>query len=67
MLDNGVALDGAADHGVSEAIYLRDLDGNGLELYWDRPRELWPRSTSGELAMGTEPLNVAELLKLAQR
>lgn len=66
VIDNGVALDGAADHGVSEAIYLRDPDGNGLELYWDRPQEAWPRSASGELAMGTERLNVAELLKLAE-
>lgn len=67
VIDNGVALDGAADHGVSEAIYLRDPDGNGLELYWDRPQESWPRSASGELAMGTEPLNVTELVMLARR
>jgi catechol 2,3-dioxygenase len=65
LLDKGVSLDGAADHGVSEAVYLRDPDGNGLELYWDRPQEEWPRSASGELAMGTDPLNLAELLQLA--
>ena len=55
-------LDGAADHGVSEALYLRDPDGNGVELTRDRPREAWPRTASGELAMGTEPLDVAALL-----
>lgn len=65
LLDKGVSLDGAADHGVSQAVYLRDPDGNGLELYWDRPQEEWPRSASGELAMGTDPLNLAELLQLA--
>lgn len=65
LLDKGVSLDGAADHGVSEAVYLRDPDGNGLELYWDRPQEEWPRSASGELAMGTDPLSLAELLQLA--
>lgn len=46
----GVAIDGAADHGVSEALYLRDPDGNGLELYWDRPEAEWPRTAKGELA-----------------
>lgn len=56
-------LDGAADHGVSEALYLRDPDGNGVELYWDRPQEQWPRTAAGELAMGTRALDLAALLK----
>ena len=47
MLDAGVALDGASDHGVSEALYLRDPDENGVELYWDRPPEAWPRDKDG--------------------
>ena len=58
----GVRLDGAADHGVSEALYLRDPDGNGLELYWDRPRAQWPRTPDGALVMKTERLDVAALL-----
>jgi catechol 2,3-dioxygenase len=62
VLEAGVPLDGASDHGVSEALYLSDPDGNGIELYWDRPREAWPRSEGGEIAMGTEPLNVRDLL-----
>jgi catechol 2,3-dioxygenase len=57
----GIPLEGAADHGVSLALYLRDPDGNGVELYWDRPSEEWPRSPSGEIAMRTEPLDLAEL------
>ena len=48
----GIPLDGASDHGVSEALYLRDPDGNGVELYWDRPEALWPRNPDGTLAMG---------------
>lgn len=59
----GVALDGASDHGVSEALYLRDPDQNGLELYWDRPREHWPRAADGSLAMTTRPLDVEGLLR----
>jgi catechol 2,3-dioxygenase len=59
----GVALDGASDHGVSEALYLRDPDDNGIELYWDRPRELWPRAADGGIDMFTRPLDVRELLK----
>jgi catechol 2,3-dioxygenase len=59
----GVELDGAADHGVSEAIYLRDPDGNGVELYRDRPPEEWPRTPDGELAMFTRQLDLAGLLK----
>ena len=58
----GIEIDGASDHGVSEAIYLRDPDGNGVELYWDRPREQWPRSERGELAMYTRPLDLESLL-----
>lgn len=57
-----IELDGAADHGVSEALYLRDPDGNGLELYWDRPKEKWPRTPEGELAMFTRQLNFDSLL-----
>ena len=59
----GVTLEGASDHGVSEALYLSDPDGNGVELYWDRPREAWPRSSpDGELAMYTRPLDLHALL-----
>jgi catechol 2,3-dioxygenase len=59
----GIELDGAADHGVSEALYLRDPDDNGVELYWDRPPELWPRSAAGALAMYTRPLDLENLLR----
>lgn len=59
----GLALDGAADHGVSEAVYLRDPDRNGVELYWDRPQTEWPRSSDGELAMFTHPLDLDSLLR----
>lgn len=62
VLRAGIPLQGASDHGVSEAIYLRDPDGNGVELYWDRPKEQWPRTPEGELAMGTAPLDLDELL-----
>ncbi len=62
VLEAGIPLDGASDHGVSEAIYLRDPDGNGVELYRDRPREEWPRAADGTIAMGTWPLDLAELL-----
>lgn len=58
----GISLEGASDHGVSEALYLRDPDGNGVELYWDRPIEQWPRSATGELKMVTEPLDLESLL-----
>ncbi|MFZ5493725.1 MAG: VOC family protein [Verrucomicrobiota bacterium] len=58
----GIPLDGASDHGVSEALYLRDPDQNGVELYWDRPEKAWPRTPSGELAMATAPLNLESLL-----
>jgi catechol 2,3-dioxygenase len=59
----GITLDGAADHGVSEALYLRDPDDNGVELYWDRPQDQWPRTPDGQLAMFTRPLDVASLLR----
>jgi len=59
----GISLSGASDHGVSEALYLNDPDGNGVELYWDRPREEWPLAPGGEeLAMVTEPLDLRDLL-----
>ena len=57
-----VPLEGASDHGVSEAIYLRDPDQNGLELCWDRPAAQWPRTTDGRLTMVTRPLDLADLL-----
>ncbi len=61
--DAGIRLDGAADHGVSEALYLHDPDGNGVELYWDRPRESWPRTPDGAgVALVTLPLDVRGLL-----
>lgn len=62
----GIRIDGAADHGVSEAIYLRDPDGNGVELHRDRPREEWPRDEDGALAMTTRPLDLADLLQHAE-
>jgi catechol 2,3-dioxygenase len=58
----GIALDGAADHGVSEALYLRDPDENGVELYWDRPESEWPRTAGGTLRMFTRRLNLESLL-----
>ncbi|MFL5930304.1 MAG: VOC family protein [Gaiellaceae bacterium] len=62
VVEAGVPLSGASDHGVSEAIYLRDPDDNGIELYRDRPREDWPRSADGELTMFTRPLDLQALL-----
>ena len=59
----GIALDGASDHGVSEALYLRDPDENGVELYWDRPRSEWPKSSEGGIQMYTHRLDLAALLK----
>jgi catechol 2,3-dioxygenase len=59
-----ITLDGAADHGVSEALYLRDPDENGVELYWDRPKEEWPHDASGGLAMFTKALDIDQLLAL---
>jgi catechol 2,3-dioxygenase len=58
-----IPLDGASDHGVSEALYLRDPDQNGIELYWDRPEEAWPRTPDGRLAMSTRPLDLEALLR----
>jgi len=60
-----IPLDGASDHGVSEALYLRDPDNNGIELYWDRPRDAWPRNADGSVNMYTRPLAVEELLASA--
>jgi len=57
-----IPLDGASDHGVSEALYLHDPDQNGVELYWDRPQADWPRTATGELAMVTAPLDLQDLL-----
>ena len=65
LVEAGIPLEGASDHGVSEALYLRDPDGNGVELYWDRPKEEWPRTPDGGLAMVTEPLDLRSLLKEA--
>jgi catechol 2,3-dioxygenase len=62
VLDAGISLDGASDHGVSEALYLRDPDGNGVELYRDRAPEEWPRDGEGKIAMTTGPLDVEALL-----
>src|SRR5947199_6119332 len=63
LLEAGIPLEGASDHGVSEALYLRDPDGNGVELYWDRPKEEWPRTPDGGLAMFTRALALEALLK----
>ena len=62
LIAAGVELDGASDHGVSEALYLRDPDGNGVELYWDRAKEDWPRDAEGNLRMVTERLDLQSLL-----
>jgi catechol 2,3-dioxygenase len=63
LSEAGHPLEGASDHGVSEALYLSDPDGNGIELYWDRPRAEWPRPSGGEgVAMVTEPLDLRDLL-----
>lgn len=61
VTEAGIPLDGASDHGVSQALYLRDPDDNGIELYWDRPREEWPRDAEGRIAMTTRPLDLEEL------
>ena len=66
LLDAGIELDGASDHGVSEALYLRDPDDNGVELYWDRPRDQWPHDATGNLAMFTRPLDLNALLREAE-
>ena len=66
LMRAGIQLDGASDHGVSEALYLRDPDENGVELYWDRPQEMWPRTADGGLAMFTKRLDVEDLLRQRQ-
>jgi catechol 2,3-dioxygenase len=66
VLDAGVPLEGATDHGVSEAIYLRDPDGNGIELYRDRPESEWPTGPDGKMAMYTRPLDIKGLLSAAE-
>ena len=66
VMSAGIPLDGASDHGVSEALYLRDPDENGVELYWDRPQQAWPRTPAGELAMFTRRLDLEDLLRARQ-
>lgn len=65
LVDANYPLTGASDHGVSEALYLDDPDGNGVELYWDRPKEQWPVDAEGNLLMVSDPLDLNELLSLA--
>ena len=67
LIAAGIPLDGASDHGVSEALYLRDPDQNGVELYWDRPEKEWPREPDGTLAMTTRALDLNALLAAAKR
>ena len=62
-LDRGITLDGAADHGASEAVYFHDLDDNGIELYWDRDPKDWPRDADGQLALVNDPLDIPALLE----
>lgn len=66
LLENGIRLDGASDHGVSEALYLHDPDGNGIELYVDRPRDLWPLGRDGNLQMTNAPVDLRALLAEAE-
>lgn len=63
LMAAGIPLDGASDHGVSQALYLRDPDENGVELYWDRPESEWPRAGDGSLAMFTRALDLEDLLR----
>jgi catechol 2,3-dioxygenase len=65
LIDAQYPLTGASDHGVSEAIYMDDPDGNGVELYWDKPREQWPYDANNHLQMVTEQLDLQALLRLA--
>ncbi|MDZ4756085.1 MAG: VOC family protein [Phycisphaerae bacterium] len=65
LVISNIRLDGASDHGVSGALYLRDPDQNGVELYWDRPRVEWPRTVDGKLAMFNQPLDVPALLRVS--
>jgi len=62
LLDHQWPIEGASDHGVSEAIYLRDPDGNGIEIYVDRPRDQWPQTANGELLMYTKPFDLEKLM-----
>lgn len=66
LAENGISLDGASDHGVSEALYLRDPDENGVELYWDKPEKEWPRDAAGNIAMVTRRLDLNGLLATAR-
>jgi catechol 2,3-dioxygenase len=66
LIDAQYPLTGASDHGVSQAIYLDDPDGNGVELYWDRPKQEWPVDENGSLQMVTEPLDLKDLVRLAE-
>jgi catechol 2,3-dioxygenase len=63
LIAAGIPLHGASDHGVSEALYLRDPDDNGVELYWDRPQDQWPHTVDGAVDMYTRPLDIEGLLK----
>lgn len=65
LIRAGISLEGASDHGVSQALYLRDPDDNGVEMYWDRPPEAWPRRPDGALAMATQRLDLDDLLREA--
>lgn len=65
LLEHGYPLAGAADHGVSEAVYLNDPDGNGVELYWDRPVDEWPKQIDGQINMFTESLDLQDLINLS--
>jgi catechol 2,3-dioxygenase len=67
LLESGYPNIGASDHGVSEALYLRDPDNNGVELYWDKPKEMWPRLSDGSLTMHTRPLDLQSLFKEADQ
>lgn len=66
LVQHGVPLSGASDHGVSEALYLDDPDGNGVELYWDRPQDEWPRDENGGIVMYTRALDLRELISLPE-
>ena len=66
LIDAGYPLTGASDHGVSEALYMDDPDKNGVELYWDKPKDKWPVDSAGNLQMVTEALDLDDLLKLAK-
>lgn len=66
LVDSEYELTGAADHGVSEALYLNDPDKNGVELYWDRPKDQWPKKADGSIDMFTHPLDLEDLLREAE-